>query len=788
MITDHLDQPRAALADRYRIERELGQGGMAIVYLARDVKHDRDVALKVLRPELAAVLGRERFLNEIRVTARLEHPHIVTLIDSGEAQGALWYVLPLIRGESLRARLAREPQLPIDDALTITRQIAAALDHAHAQGVIHRDIKPENILLHEGEAMLTDFGIALAVKEAAGSRLTETGLSLGTPQYMSPEQATGDRALDARSDVYSLAAVLYEMLAGEPPHTGPTVQSVIAKLMTERPTRLRTVRDAVSPQVDDAVARALAKTPVDRFATAGSFARALSAPSPMGAAPRRRIRRRTALLVALVALVIGLSPVLARRRLAPAAPATAPIRLAVLPFESVGDSADRTFGDGMSEAIITRLARIPRLSLMGRGSVLRFAGSGQSAVEFARTLGVEYVLDGTVRWAAGPNGARQVRISPELLKVADGTHVWGEPYEGALANVFDLQGNVAERVATALRGALGAGDQAMVRAAPTADVDAYREYLLGRRVLETRWWDGAEAADHFQRAIARDSTFARAYAGLAIAYSLAWDFGDRRWPRDTVYVRARAAAHRSLTLDSTLSEAHTALGRLLDAGDWNWRAADVEFRRALAFDSADASARQWYVLHLLQLGRTAEAVTEARTAVRFDPLSPLTINALGLALWFDGQVPEAIRVFKGVLDWDSTGSVVPNLLGVYTVEGMTDEIAKLNERWPSRRRGRSQLDIALARRDPSVRARMLAELNRVAAEPADAWERQRSYTILAGDFALLGARGQALDALERAESNHEERLILVLKSWPALKSLHNEPRYRAIVRRMGLPE
>ena len=277
----------AAVAGRYRIEREIGSGGMATVYLARDLKHDRDVAVKVLRPELAALLGINRFLNEIRISARLDHPHILTLIDSGVADAFPYYVLPFVRGESLRARLEREKQLGIDEALDITRQVTSALDYAHRHGIVHRDIKPENILIHEGEAVLSDFGIATAVKEAGGSRLTESGVSLGTPQYMSPEQATGDRVLDARSDVYSIAAVLYEMLAGEPPHTGATVQAVIAKLLTERPTRLRVIRDTVPEGVDAAVAKALAKLPADRYASAGDLVRALATPG----APRRPMAR-----------------------------------------------------------------------------------------------------------------------------------------------------------------------------------------------------------------------------------------------------------------------------------------------------------------------------------------------------------------------------------------------------------------------------------------------------------------------------------------------------------------
>src|SRR6266446_9918374 len=294
----------AALAGRYAIERELGAGGMATVYLARDLKHNREVALKVLRPELAAVLGAERFLREISISARLDHPHILTLIDSGESEGFVWYVLPYVQGESLRNKLTREQQLSIEETVRIATQVASALDYAHRHGVIHRDIKPENILLHEGEAVVADFGIALAVREAGGPRLTETGLSLGTPQYMSPEQATGGRALDARSDVYSLAAVVYEMLAGEPPHTGPTAQAVIAKLLTEPPTRLQVVRADVPPGVAAAVARALAKVAAERFASAGAFAAALAAaPATRVAEQRYRTSRRHLALAAVVVLV-----------------------------------------------------------------------------------------------------------------------------------------------------------------------------------------------------------------------------------------------------------------------------------------------------------------------------------------------------------------------------------------------------------------------------------------------------------------------------------------------------
>ena len=264
-----------ALAGRYTIEREIGRGGMAVVYLARDIKHDRPVALKLLHPELGAVLGVERFLSEIRVTANLQHPHLLPLFDSGEADGQLFYVMPYVDGENLRARLDREKQLPIDEALRLTLAVLSALAYAHERGIIHRDLKPENILLQGGEPVVADFGIALAVSNAGGQRVTQTGLSLGTPQYMSPEQATGDRTLDARSDIYAIGAVLYEMLAGEPPHTGSTVQAIIAKVITERPRSLRVARDTVPEPVDDATMKALAKLPADRWATAHDFADAL---------------------------------------------------------------------------------------------------------------------------------------------------------------------------------------------------------------------------------------------------------------------------------------------------------------------------------------------------------------------------------------------------------------------------------------------------------------------------------------------------------------------------------
>ncbi len=310
-MSDPVARLTTALGDRYVVERELGAGGMATVYLARDLKHERLVALKVLRPELAAVLGIERFLSEIRVTAGLQHPHILPLFDSGEADGLIYYVMPHLEGETLRGRLDREKQLPIAEAVGIARAVAGALDHAHRRSVVHRDIKPDNILFHDGQAVVADFGIALALTAAGGKRLTETGLSIGTPYYMSPEQATGDRQLDARTDIYSLGCVLYEMLAGEPPYSGPTTQAVIARILTERPRELRMLRESVPPALDRVVATSLARLPADRQATAAEFGEALARAGvePWGGPPAEPAAHSGA-----AAVLVAAAPVPAPRR------------------------------------------------------------------------------------------------------------------------------------------------------------------------------------------------------------------------------------------------------------------------------------------------------------------------------------------------------------------------------------------------------------------------------------------------------------------------------------------
>ena len=450
-----LQELSTALADRYRIERELGAGGMATVYLAHDVRHGREVALKVLRPELADVLGPERFLKEIRISARLDHPHILTLIDSGVANGSLYYVLPYVRGESLRTRMERERELPVDEAVAMARQVASALDYAHKQGIIHRDIKPENILIHEGEAVVTDFGIALAVAEAGRERLTQPGLSLGTPHYMSPEQATGDRALDARSDIYSLGAVLYEMLTGEPPHSGASTQSVIAKMLTERPTPVRVLREGVPAEIDSAVLRALAKTPADRFPSGQAFATALSPSRTTDSTPteRHRVRRRTQIVVAAVAVGITLAAVaVVVGRFVPASTSSTadPRHVAVLYFRTTGNDTLQQVADGLTEGLISNLARVTTLRVVSPNGVAPFKGAVVRADSIRRVLGVGSLVEGNVARMGD-----SLRVTVSLVDARDGSVVGSAAFDRPLNDVIALQDSAIASVALFLRQRLG---------------------------------------------------------------------------------------------------------------------------------------------------------------------------------------------------------------------------------------------------------------------------------------------------------------------------------------------
>jgi serine/threonine-protein kinase len=595
-----LEELRAALVGRYWVERELGRGGMATVWLARDLRHDRRVALKVLHESVAASLGPDRFLQEIRVTARLNHPHILPLFDSGEAGGRLFYVMPLVEGESLRRHLERDGPLPLEEALRVTREVADALAYAHAHDVIHRDIKPENILLEGGHALVADFGIARALNAAGDARITQTGFSVGTPAYMSPEQASGEPEIDGRSDLYALACVLFEMLAGSPPFTGATAEAVLVQRFTQPPPRVSTRRAGVSAGIDAALHRAMARTPEERFPGVARFVEALSAPAPVAADPADK-------------------------------------SIAVLPFTNLSaDPENEYFCDGIAEEIINALTQLEGLRVAARTSAFSFKGKHEDLRSIGEKLNVSTVLEGSVRRA----GSR-IRITTQLISVADGYHLWSERYDRELTDVFAIQDDIATAIARKLRVTLAGREQQLVRP-PTENLDAYDCYLKGRALLQKRGQAIREAVASLEQAVAKDPSFAAAHAALSEALAVLHLYGYV--PPSAVMSRVQELSARALELAPGLAEAHDSVARARLFYDHDLAGAERAWLRALELNPAYHHARAGYAGWLLAMtrGQAEEAVAHLRRVVEGDPLSSFFAMYSSMTLAVARRYPEAI--------------------------------------------------------------------------------------------------------------------------------------------------
>jgi TolB-like protein/Flp pilus assembly protein TadD len=638
---------RDALQDRYTLERELGRGGMATVFLAHDLKHDRHVALKVLHPELASVLGPERFQREIRLAARLQHPHILTVLDSGEAAGWFWFTMPYVEGESLRDRLQREHQLPLEDALRITREAAQGLQYAHTQGVMHRDVKPENILLtKDGSTLVADFGIARVV--GADEHLTQTGMSVGTPAYMSPEQASGDGAMDARTDIYSLGCVLYEMLAGEPPFTGPSAQAIIAKRLTEAAPDVRRTRLSVPEAVAQVLHRALAPIAADRFPTAGDFARALqpALTVPTASAPARGARRVPVAAAALVlGILIGLGVLFAWRGTRGTGDGVAGVkRIAVLPFENIGDSADAYFADGMTDEVRGKLSQLSGLAVIARASSNEYGHGSKPPQIIAHELGAEYLLTATVRWEKAPGQPSRVRVSPELVQVEPGatpTTKWQQGFDASLTDVFQVQADIAGKVASSLGVALGESARSELASRPTANLTAYDAFLKAEAASQ-----GMAAADpaslrrairFYEQAVALDSGFVPAWAELARARVGLYFNGI---PTPHLANEARYAAERAQALGRDRPEGPLALSTYYTmAGDYRRALTASEAGLKLAPNNVDLLITS--ALAEQSLGRWDAALQHLAKASALDPRSANTARRTGFTLLWLRRYPEA---------------------------------------------------------------------------------------------------------------------------------------------------
>ena len=623
-----LGKLRESLAGRYDIERELGRGGMATVYLARDTQHDRSVALKVLHPELAASLGAERFQREIKLAASLQHPHILGVYDSGNTDGHLWFTMPFVEGESLRDRISREKQLPVADAVRICREIALALDFAHRKGVVHRDIKPENLLLIDGQAMLADFGIARALGADKGESLTSTGMSIGTPAYMSPEQASGESGIDARTDIYSLGCVLYEMLTGEPPFSGPTMQAVIARVMTETPRPITAVRPSVSRQLAGAVAQAMAKTPADRPATAGEFARLLESTATMPAAaplmPQSR-GGRWAVIGAAAVVVLAAGAFVALRLQKGIAPSQE--RIAVLPFENAGGADDEYFADGMTDEVRSKLSTIGGLRVTARASSSQYKRSRKTPREIGKELEVQYLLTGTVRWSKA-NGVNRVRVTPELIQVSNAESRWSQPYDTVLSDVFAVQAAIASKVAEALNVALAPPVQAHIAEAATSNIDAYDEFLKGEQITNSLGTSDqmvlTNGLSHYEKAVQLDSTFVRAWSAIARSQSMM----SSSAPSKEGVARAKFAAERAMQLAPDRAESRLAMGSYLRDIALDYPGAREQYLEGLKHEPNNPDLLTGLGGLERSLGKFDDALTHAKQAALVDPRSVASARRL----------------------------------------------------------------------------------------------------------------------------------------------------------------
>ena len=797
---DDIRQLNAALAGRYEIAREIGAGGMATVFAATDLRHNRLVAVKVLRPELSAAVAVDRFDREIHLVARLRHPHIVPLFDSGEANGARYYVMPLVEGESLRSRLEREGALSLADAARIGCEVAEALDYAHQHGVVHRDVKPENILIENGHAIVTDFGIALAQAAAERQNLTMTGVIVGTPAYMSPEQVSGERDIDAHSDQYSLACVTFEMLAGRAPFTSDGGRAVHMRHLMDPVPSIRTIVPDLPESVDATLQRAMEKDPARRFGNLRDFAAALGAGgmasvSQIGNAPMRRsaagvragpawLYLAASVLVA-TALVTGLiwrATTAGRNRGAPdgSRPVPAPAAgerpsVAVFPFESMsGGKEDEYFSAGITEELIGALNQVGRLRVPSRTSSVFYKNRGMSLRATAESLHVATVLEGSVQ-----RSGDRVRIRATLVRASNDSTLWADEFDRKGGDVLALEADIAGAIAGRMLSTLLPSDRAALAIRATVNPEAHDRYLRGRFYWNQRTPPALlEAVRFFREALAIDPAYARAYAGLADTYTLLPWTGAMP-PREAAPL-ARAAAERALQLDSTLSDAHVSLGMVHLFSGWNADVADQEFARALTLDPSNANAHLFRAFSLSVQGRLDEALRSIERARSLEPLS-LIINARVANMFaYQKRLAEAESAGRKALQIDPSFAVArAQLARALVAHGRAGEALTVLP----------PAGAMLGSMDAGIRGVVFA----ASGQPDRARQEIRSLTsraYFASDavaviYAALGETDPAIQWLERSEAARDISVVFI-KVEPLFDSLRGDPRFKAILARMGL--
>ena len=774
------------LAGRYRVGRELGRGGMATVYLARDEKHGRDVAIKVIKSDLAASLGHERFLREIEIAARLRHPNIVPLYDSGEAGGSLFFVMPYEDGQSLRERLREAGALPIADALSVLRDVARALAYAHEHGVVHRDVKPDNVMLSGGAAVVTDFGIAKAVSvaltDASDATLTQAGMVIGTPAYMAPEQATGDAAVDHRADIYSFGCLAYELFAGHPPFREQASHLLIAAHIATAPHPLAELRADVPQAVADLVARCLAKASAERPQSARDLLPILDGGSSAGDSnpvpPSRRGGRRWTRqrIWAAIAIVAGVAATVGYNAFKAAGDA-APLTVAVLPFgNTAGDSAMELVADGLADEVATSLARVPGILIKSRTGARRYKGQlAPDVTEAGARLKADYLLTAVIRQERGG-----WILSADFEHAADARSLWYERFDINPNEQAAISDSIAGSLTAALRRqfprAIGVAT-ARATHQQTSNAEAYRLYVKGEEKLARRGQSVNEAAELFRQAIRLDSAFAPAYSGLSMAVALSPWF--HKVPPSQVREEVMAAAGQALALDSSLSQPHVALG----VAHWQafrWAAAAKEFQTAIRLNPRDVEARVQYARVFRDSGRFTDALSQLRVARDLDPASALVLSQMSTTYMESGQLDSAVVESRRALETDSTNYTTRlSAAWAYYRSGRTEQARALTVQLPENYEGRGYLMAKLG--DVEGARQVIRSLD---ARPT-VWgdETRRALTYLG-----LGDTAHALSALERATDAGE--------IWPTNIPVPQEPydairksaRFRVLLERVGLGE
>ena len=782
---------KTALGTEYGVERELGGGGMARVFLAEEKTLGRRVVVKVLPPELGAGVSAERFRREIRLAAQLQHPHIVPVLQAGESGDLVYYTMPFVEGESLRTLVSRQGALPLADVRRIACDVLDALVYAHGRGVVHRDIKPDNVLISGSHAVVTDFGVAKALSAAADNgSVTGSGIALGTPAYMAPEQVAADPNSDHRADIYSFGSLVYEMLAGRPPFVGSSPQAVLAAQVTQPAEPVTRHRTTVPAALASQVMACLEKHPADRPQSAslllqnfqnmpsGSEA---ALPPRAGAASRAR---RAAFAVAGLTLILAIGAYATSGLRAPRVTTTTGVTnrsVVVLPFVNIGgDSADEYFSDGMTDEIATALGKIPGVSVASRSSAYAFKRRRETldARQIGQQLKVAYVVEGSMQRVAG-----RIRLRAQLTNVADNLATWSDSYDRDTKDVFQVQEDIARSIAGALRIQLGGGGTELVEPS-TADVGAYELYLKGVYAWNQRTGTSlAQAVRYFEDAVARDPRFARAYAGVAQSYVIL-PFSAPVRPVDA-WVKAKAAAQRALALDSTLAEVHASLGygRFLYERDFD--GAERDFRRAIDANPNFGTAHQWYADMLGGRGDLDARLKELRVAQKLDPLSRIVGHDIAQTLFATGRVDEAIAQSKQTLALDPSFAFAHRTLGLlYLRKAMRDSgLSHLNKSLElSQRRA---IDVAHL-----ARAHALAgEIDSARVLVDELERRSRTEYVPAFAFAIvytgLSDRDRAFRWLMRAVENHEPSIE---ENWfdPAFESLHSDARWRKLLDGLGV--